>query len=336
MPKNLARLGRKLGGDDDLAEDAGNGLGQVGVDGAVGHDDAAEGRLLVCLEGLFPARDEFHLAGHAAGIGVLEDGHGGLLKLADQVSGGGDVDDVVVGKFLALKLLEALVEAPVERGLLVRVLAVAQLLRQRHFQAQALGQADVRALGDLALQIGGDGPVVGGGALENLEGELAAQDRQRVAAGGESLQHGRVVRRVTDHGHAGVVLGRTAEHGGAADVDVLNGFLKGAVAAGDGFLEGVQVDADQVDHVDAVLLGLGEVVVLVAAAQQAAVDLRVQGLDPALHHLGEARVLAHIRDGEPVLPQELGRPPGGENAVAVLLDEALRKIHEAGFIADRN
>ena len=42
--------------------------------------------------------------GRSAGIAVLDDRHGGLLKLLDQFPGSIQIDQVVVAKFFALKL----------------------------------------------------------------------------------------------------------------------------------------------------------------------------------------------------------------------------------------
>lgn len=50
-----------------------------------------------------------------------------------------------------------------------------------------------------------------------------------------------------------MVLGRAAEHGRAADVDVLDGVLEGAVRLRDGGFERVEVHDDEVDELDAVL-----------------------------------------------------------------------------------
>ena len=51
---------------------------------------------------------------------------------------------------------------------------------------------------------------------------------------------------------------------------------------------GIEVDADEVDRLDAVLLHRGDVLGVVAQGEQAAVDFGMQRLDPAVHHLGEA------------------------------------------------
>jgi hypothetical protein len=96
-----------------------------------------------------------------------------------------------------------------------------------------------------------------------------------------------VVGRIDDHGHVAVVLGRRAQHGRAADVDVLDGVRQRAVILGDGLLERVQVDHQQVDRRDAVLGQRCHVLGQVAAGQDAAVHLRVQRLHAAVEHLGK-------------------------------------------------
>ena len=62
---------------------------------------------------------------------MLQDANRRALELTDEVGRGGDIEDVVIAEFLALQLFESLVEGTVERGLLVRVLAVAEALGDR-------------------------------------------------------------------------------------------------------------------------------------------------------------------------------------------------------------
>jgi hypothetical protein len=76
-----------------------------------------------------------------------------------------------------------------------------------------------------------------------------------------------VILGVHDHGHMGVVLGRRPDHGGAADVDVLD--RRGVIgAARDGFLERVEVHDQKVDGADAVGLHRRDVLGLVAQRQK--------------------------------------------------------------------
>ena len=82
---------------------------------------------------------------------MLDDGHCRLLKLLHQLPGGVQIDQVVVAKFLALKLLcprdPGARAVSIERRALVRVFAVAQVCRlgignqQRRREVGAVGSA---------------------------------------------------------------------------------------------------------------------------------------------------------------------------------------------------
>jgi len=266
---------------------------------------------------------------------VLQDADGRTLELADEVGRGGDIEDVVIAQFLALELVEGLVERAVERGLLVRVLAVAETLGDGQRGGVARGQAEHVAEAGLGLrfEVVGDRGVVGRGALEDLEGEFAAE----FAEGCRRLhrgEHALVVGGVGDDGDGRVVLRGAAQHGRAADVDVLDGVFERAVGLRDGGFEGVEVDDDEVDEVDAVFLGFVEVLMRVAPAEEAAVDLRVQGLNAAFHDLREAGVLADVRHRQAGVAEHLGGAAGGEELVTVFLDEGLGEGQEAGLVAD--
>ena len=63
----------------------------------------------------------------------------------------------------------------------------------------------------------------------------------------------------------------------------------GAGARGDGGLERVEVDHDEVEGVDAEVRDLGQVLGPAAVGEQAGVHGGVQRLDPAVEALGEAR-----------------------------------------------
>jgi hypothetical protein len=58
---------------------------------------------------------------------VLQDGDGGAAEFQGDLGGGVDVEDVGVAEVFAVQLDEVVAEVAVERGLLVRVVAVAQL-----------------------------------------------------------------------------------------------------------------------------------------------------------------------------------------------------------------
>ena len=110
-----------------------------------------------------------------------------------------------------------------------------------------------------------------------------------------------------------VILRRAAEHGRAADVDVLDRFLEGHVGLGDGLFKGVEIHHHEVDGEDAVRLRLGDVLRVFAQEEQAAVHLRVQRFDPAIHHLGKAGELGDLAGGDAFLVEQRGGAAGGDD-----------------------
>ena len=78
-------------------------------------------------------------------------------------------------------------------------------------------------------------------------------------------------------------------------------------------LERVQRHDDEIDRGDPVLLEGGEVFGDVAAGEDAAVDSRVERLDPTIEHLRESRDFRHIENADPSLAEELRGPPGRDD-----------------------
>src|SRR5690606_37958448 len=192
--------------------------------------DAAEGRFAVGgvgqVIGLADAALVFRHHRHAAGVGVLDDHAGRLDEALHAFQRGVGVGNVVVGQLLALQLHGgghaglALLRLDVEGSDLVRVLAVAHVLRLDELavegtrdRAAAFGGHGLGGLVDGA-QVVGDHTVVGGGVLEGLEGQVEALGIGQ-AGGLEGLQHARIVAGVDHDGDVLVVLGRGANHGGA-------------------------------------------------------------------------------------------------------------------------
>ena len=87
------------------------------VERPIANDDAAKRRLLVRGERLLPRFAQVGIAADAAGIGVLQNGHRRFRKFLDQIGRRGDVEDVVIGKFLAVQFFELVRKGPVERRL---------------------------------------------------------------------------------------------------------------------------------------------------------------------------------------------------------------------------
>jgi hypothetical protein len=130
-----------------------------------------------------------------------------------------------------------------------------------------------------------------------------------------------------------VVLGCGADHGRAADVDVLDAFLV-AGTRGDGCLERVEVHHQQVDRLDAVRRHLPAMLIVLAQPQQAAMDLRVERLDPAVQDLRVPGDLGNIGDRKAGLAKGAGGTAGGKQADASTGQHG-RELDETGLVAHR-
>jgi hypothetical protein len=128
-----------------------------------------------------------------------------------------------------------------------------------------------------------------------------------------------------------VVLRRGAQQRGAADVDVLDRGRQVAVGPRDGLAERVEVDHHQVDRRDAVLGH--DRVVGAAPAEDAAVHLRVQRLDAAAHHLGEAGVVGDLDHREARLGEQARGAAGGEQ-FDTARGQRLGEVDDAGLVGD--
>ena len=104
----------------------------------VHRNDSAKRRLFVRGQRSSPRFAKLFSLTHAARIRVLENSQRGRVvrKFRDQIRRRRQVQNVVVGKFLPVQLLEVLGESPVESGALVRILAVTQRLPLRGLQDQ--------------------------------------------------------------------------------------------------------------------------------------------------------------------------------------------------------
>jgi hypothetical protein len=137
---------------------------------------------------------------------------------------------------------------------------------------------------------------------------------------------------VGEDDHEIMVLGGGAGEGRSADVDVLDAILD-AGAAGDGGLERVEVGHHHVDRRDVVFGHLGDVFGDVAAGEDAAVELRDQGFDAAVHDLGEAGVGGDVGDREAGVAQGFGGAAGGEELGAVG-EQGVGEGEQAGLVGD--
>ncbi len=278
---------------------------------------------------------------------MLEDHAGRLVELAHQAPGGIGVQIVVVAERLALQLLgthewEARgstglvgVGKTVHGGLLLRVLAITQVLDLLERDLEL-----ARGLGHIACLCGKptrDRRVVGRGGLIDLHLQATTRGERGAAARLVHLgEHGIVIGRIAHHGDRRGIFGGGTQHGRTADVDMLDGVGKGDIGLGDGLLELIEVDRDQVDHLDAVLSGLLHVLLGIAAGQKGSMDLGVQGLDAAVHHLGIARKLLDRGHGDACILDGASRAAGRDDLDAKVIDQRSCEIDDARLVGDRD
>ena len=90
-----------------------------------------------------------------------------------------------------------------------------------------------------------------------------------------------------------VILGRRANQGGSTNIDILYAGLEIA-APSHRFLEGVEIDHDEVDRLD-ILCGHSIAVSgVVANAEDAAMHFRVKRLHPTIQHFGKFCVFGNV------------------------------------------
>src|SRR5690606_25225110 len=165
---------------------------------------------------------------------------------------------------------------------------------------------------------------------EGLEGQVEALGVGQTA-GFQALDDTGVVAGVDHDGHILVVLRSRTDHGRAADIDVLDGVGQVAVRLGHGGFEGVEVDRYQVDRLDAVLVH--DRTVQCATAEDAAVDLRVQGLDAAVHHFRETGVVGDFDRGHAVVLEQLVGAAGGED-LDTECSQFASEVEDAGLVGN--
>ena len=126
-----------------------------------------------------------------------------------------------------------------------------------------------------------------------------------------------------------------AHHGGAANVDVFNRVIQGAIGLGHSGLKRVEVDHQQVDGFNAVVLQRLHVFGQIAPRQQAAVHFGVQGFHTAIEHFGKAGEVGHFTHGQALGTQELRGAAGGDEFHAQLV-QGLGEFNHIGFIGHGN
>ena len=213
----------------------------------------------------------------------------------------------------------------------MRVLTVAQFLLA-HERDGLHGR--VGTFAHLAAQAVADRGVVTGRGVEGAQSQLAASLQSHVAFSLDLFKNGGVIGRIGHDGDVAVVLGRGANQGDAADVDVLDQRVKVGAGAGR-LLERIEVDDDHVDAGDAVILHVLHVALKVAAGEDAAEDERVQRLDAAAKNVGELGDVRNLDHGHARVAEHLRRAGAGKDLPAEF-DEAFAEFESAGLVGDGN
>ena len=218
--------------------------------------------------------------------------------------------------------------ADVQRGPLMRVLPVTQRLapgpqRRGHVRPAGLLRRLVRRIGGgepgghRAVVRGGVGVGAGGQPAPLLQGEPAVRHRHRDVP---------VPGWVGDDRDMLMILGRRPDHGGTADVDLLDALGRGSPAA-HRRLERVQIGHQQLERRDAQFVQPGPVGGPAQVGEQPGVHRRVQRLDPPVERLREPGQILHPGHGDTGGADRVSRAAGADDLHA-------RGVQRAGQLAE--
>src|SRR5271163_843635 len=155
-----------------------------------------------------------------------------------------------------------------------------------------------------ALKFGRDHAVVAGGGGEDFARELEARGQTGFVRSFQFFSNAGVVGGIGDNRYAFEVFCGGAQHGGAADVDVFDELFGCQALLGGGGFERVEIYDDEIDRRDAVLGGLFLIVSVVAAIEEAAVNLGMERFYAAAEHLGPAGEVGNIAYGDARFAEE--------------------------------
>ena len=181
-------------------------------------------------------------------------------------------------------------------------------------------------------QVARDHRVVARRMREHLRGQPGAQRQRGLARVRLQLfQQGGIVRRIHDYRHGVVILCRRAQHGGAADVDMLYRLSVAAVRACDGFREWIKIDHQEVDGRD--LMQRHHRIVHTAASEQAAVNFRMQRFDTPIHDFRKACVAGDLAHRQARAHQQPCGAAGREDLDVVACEPA-RQLDQSRLVGD--
>ncbi len=220
-------------------------------------------------------------------------------------------------------------------GLLMRILAVAQRLVGHLYCLKGRDPAcmplEIRSGAADRLHRLRDQRVELRRVRERFSHQAELEFQRRPARARQLLEHLRVVGRIDDDQDVAEVLARRAEQRRTADVDLLDQLVERRVRVHRRVHERVEVHDDEIDQLDAVGRGRLEVVGTMAPGENPAVDLGVQRLDAAVHHLGKAGHVGDVADRQTRRRQGPGGAPGGHQ-FHPQTGQAASQLGQAGFI----
>ncbi len=221
-------------------------------------------------------------------------------------------------------------KAPVQSRSLMRILTVAKLLFLPQREVIDIGKDG--CCGADAVEIAGDHGIVRGRVAEHLPGEIKAGGLGYRAIVRSHFRNDRVVPvGVDDDSLVFEVLCRRAEHCWPADVDLLNCIVECYARLGYRLLEGVEVHHHHVDRFDIQLFQLFHVLSIVGNSQQTGMNLRMQGLDPAIENLRKPGNVGNRTDGNP-FPLQCGAGSSGRDNLDIHGTQRLCKFGETAFV----
>ena len=126
-----------------------------------------------------------------------------------------------------------------------------------------------------------------------------------------------------------MVLGRRPHHGRSANVDVLYGHFFGAIRPSHGFGKRIKINHHQIDRGDVVITH--GIAVYGPTAEDAAMNFRMQGFYPAVHHFRETGMFRHLGDRNARFGERPIGAAGGKN-LYTSRRQLLRKFRYTRFI----
>ena len=315
--------------DDHFQKDLVHLFRHLFCHGPVDRDNAAERGDRVAFKRFDVGVVEVSFDGTAAWVPVLDDRDTGVFSEAcGDLDGTGDVCQVVEARlpFNDAEVFGVEVIELVEGPFLVRVLPVSEGLHQ--VPGDKLRFAGVVKT---SAHVCGDHAVVCGCMLVRFDHQAAAE-LEAVGAVFKGLDNRCEVAVAGDDQDVLEVLGRTSDHGRTADVDIFDDFGE-VVGSLDRCFERVEVDTDQVDGTDAVLFDRIDVGFVVADMKDPAVNHRVEGLDPAVEHLGKVGDRGDVDGGDAGILEGFESTAGTDD-FEIEFNQVFGELYDSRLVAD--